>query len=602
MREGLSLNTSTTDCGGLAARAVLFPMQEEKVPTGQGTAAGDCSNPARAKKLKLPDAKKLRDATKKAKHDLREATRKAQERTNELLEDARKNTRKTHRWLIAIEGKLHFLLVNLPVAGPLACALFCACLLIFQDIQSPLDTPWVFQLSLLFCLMAVLGWLSVKVFYGILYCWAGLNPRQRWATTIFLFTAGIGFFALRMGHLVWFSSTRGQLSALASMTSVTELESANRIGEITDERLRRIFVGVPYAIGRYVGLDMWGWAIGNFLFYTVLLGGFFCCCFFNCFGALRIFQEATRRPRDGMPFTDMVSNRVASSSFNGVLFMFPFVVLSTYVLGGTVLIEPSRSFATADQPHRMTALCSPVVSQNLYALATNAARRIGEFALPADLYQMASSNRKAGIFGNMLLDIAWKAALEPIETQCDGVFAAPMMPDVTSFDVPTFAVAVRDINDQSALLRENSVVSATLVRQPSNHAADCAVRATLLGQTALPISNAGIAHVGTLRFNATFLGDTNESAIGLPLCAGDYVFRIALHEASWLASRLASLDSILNSSLQSVQSPPSCTVLTLSALARPWPTCPDLGHRLPVARAGRREPRSDSAPLWGLNP
>ena len=98
---------------------------------------------------------------------------------------------------------------------------------------------------------------------------------------------------------------------------------------MTDERLRRIFVGAPYAVLRYVGLDMWGWVIGTTLFYLTLLGGFFACCMLNCCGAARVIQAVTRRSRDGMPFTDMVSNRVTSASFNGVLFMFPFVILST---------------------------------------------------------------------------------------------------------------------------------------------------------------------------------------------------------------------------------------------------------------------------------
>ena len=493
--------------------------------------------------------------------DLRKVSLELQKRTMGFLDSAGNHSKHTHSWFIAIEGRLHYLLVNLPVAGPLTAALLCTYLLIFQDIQPPLDTPWLFQLSLLFCVLAALGWLGVQTIYSLGATLHGLAPRQRKVTVAFLVISGLSIFFLRMGHLIWFSTTRVDVADVAEMagSSVTELDFANRIGEVTDERLRRIFVGVPYAAFRYVGLDMWGWAIGKFVFYAVLLGGFFCCCCFNCCGATRLFQSITRRSRDGMPFTDMVSNRVTSSSFNGVLFMYPFVVLSTFVLGGTVLIEPSRSFAPAGSPATMGPLCSPVVSANLYALTTGAASRIGQFVMPASLYEFASSDRKARILGNMLLDIAWKSALEPIETQCDGIYAISALHNVSSLAVPRFAVAVRDVNDQSALLRASSVVSVTLLRQPADVAFDgssCMMRATLLGQTALGIGTAGVSHISGLRLNATAAGADNDSMgapmgalSGMPLCPGDYVLRLALHESTWLSERLADFDAVFNSTL-----------------------------------------------------
>ena len=86
-----------------------------------------------------------------------------EERTNKFLANAAKDTKRTHRWLIQLEGKWAFLLNTLPVAGPLTAALFCTYLLIFQDLQPPVDSPWLFQLSLLFCLGAVVGWLLLQV-------------------------------------------------------------------------------------------------------------------------------------------------------------------------------------------------------------------------------------------------------------------------------------------------------------------------------------------------------------------------------------------------------------------------------------------------------
>ena len=55
-----------------------------------------------------------------------------------------------------------------------------------------------------------------------------------------------------------------------------------------------------------------------------------------------------------MPFMDMVSNRFTLSSFNALLFLYPFCLLSTFVIGGSLLIEPKRSFAPAKHPTSMS--------------------------------------------------------------------------------------------------------------------------------------------------------------------------------------------------------------------------------------------------------
>ena len=124
----------------------------------------------------------------------------------EMMENAKEHSRKTHRFLIALEGKLHYLLVNLPVALPLTLALFCTYLLLFQDTQPALDTPWLFQLALLFCLLAGLGWITVKVLYGFVFTVRGLHPRQSLSTWGFLLVTGLIFFIVRLAHLIWFST------------------------------------------------------------------------------------------------------------------------------------------------------------------------------------------------------------------------------------------------------------------------------------------------------------------------------------------------------------------------------------------------------------
>ena len=91
---------------------------------------------------------------------------------------------------------------------------------------------------------------------------------------------------------------------------------------------------------------------------------------------VRLVQKLLRRRRDAMPFMDMVSNRFTLFSYNALLFVYPFCLLSTFVIGGSVLIEPSRSFAPAGPPARLAVLCSPVVTSALHTLASDVARDI----------------------------------------------------------------------------------------------------------------------------------------------------------------------------------------------------------------------------------
>ena len=122
---------------------------------------------------------------------------------------------------------------------------------------------------------------------------------------------------------------------------------------------QRLLIGLPYFFFRFFGLDMWGWAIGFIAFTAFVTFGFLAFCFFNCCGSVRVVQAIFRRRRDAMPFMDMVSNRFSLSSFNALLFLYPFCLLSTFVIGGSLLIEPSRSFANAGARTRPTPAPSP---------------------------------------------------------------------------------------------------------------------------------------------------------------------------------------------------------------------------------------------------
>jgi hypothetical protein len=89
--------------------------------------------------------------------------------------------------------------------------------------------------------------------------------------------------------------------------------------------------------------------------------------------------------RDAMPFMDMVSNRFTLASFNPVLFLYPFCILSTFVVGGSLLMEPMRSFAPAGPPVSMKLLCSPVVTRHLYNLANEGVELLTSQLMPENV-------------------------------------------------------------------------------------------------------------------------------------------------------------------------------------------------------------------------
>ena len=192
----------------------------------------------------------------------------------------------------------------------------------------------------------------------------------------------------------------------------------------TTEWLQRATIGVPYFIFRFFGLDMWGWVFGTGLFFLFATFGLLCFCCFNCFGRVRIVQSILRRRRDAMPFMDMVSNRFTLFSYNALLFVFPFCILSTLVIGGSVLIEPTRSFAPEGPPTSMRMLCSPVVTTHIYSLAQQAVQRIQPLLIP----DAVASPQQARAIGVVLMDLAWRAAFEPVEAECEQM-VIPMCPN-----------------------------------------------------------------------------------------------------------------------------------------------------------------------------
>ena len=173
-----------------AAPAPDVEVGKDTAPAADGNVESGESNSGRSARSR----KRIMSQIRKATH----ATRK---NTKAILASASRRTKKTRYCINRMEGRLQYLLVNLPIAGPLTAALLCTYLLIFQDVQPPLDTPWLFQLSFLFCFLSILGWLLVQVVYGLFHCYRGLHPRQTWLLTLFLLASGSGIFVLRMGHI-----------------------------------------------------------------------------------------------------------------------------------------------------------------------------------------------------------------------------------------------------------------------------------------------------------------------------------------------------------------------------------------------------------------
>jgi hypothetical protein len=226
---------------------------------------------------------------------------------------------------------------------------------------------------------------------------------------------------------------------------------------------------VPYFGFRFFGLDMWGWVIGFLAFSLFASFGFFALCLCNCCGRVRIVQTIFRRRRDAMPFMDMVSNKFTLLTYNALLFVFPFCLLSTFVIGGSLLTEPSRSFAPAGPATDMKLLCSPIVSSSFYELATQGIQAMGSIAAARGILPPAvGSPEHARAIATVTLDLTWRAAFEPIEVECDSMLVAPLPTATLSTALPRVAVALRDESGLVAGMAADAAVYVQLRHQPSD--------------------------------------------------------------------------------------------------------------------------------------
>ena len=350
---------------------------------------------------------------------------------------------------------------GMPHTLPMFAAVVCM-ILMFLPLQNPRYAPWLFNSSVSLTCCAVIGWLLVLLANDYSRFRHGLLRPQRPRTLLFIFLIGALATTLRAVHL-----------AVEPPPSVS----------ISTEWLQRVFTGVTYFFFRFLGLDMWGFVLGFLGFALFISFGFFALCLCNCCGRVRIVQSVFRRRRDAMPFMDMVSNKFTLFSYNALLFVFPFSILSTFVIGGSVLIEPSRAFAPGGKPVSMSLLCSPAVATALYTLAAESVKEVGKAAatrgaLPPSL---GSEDRTRAI-GTVALDLLMRASFEPIEIECDAMLVTRLPSLVPSVSLPRVAVALRDASSRAAGMSTDAFVYAQLVRQPASSSSSFAGSAQLFGE------------------------------------------------------------------------------------------------------------------------
>ena len=446
------------------------------------------------------------------------------------------------------------------------------CIVLLFIIQDSVGTPFLFQLSIVLVALGMVGYILVTLGNDLVHWRHGLLRAQTPRTLFLIVTLGGGLALARLLHLTFVPD-----HAKWDFADGTAVPTST-------EHLQRWVIGWPYFLSRFFGLDMWGWTIGFVAFTTFILGGCFACCVFNCCGTVRLWQSVFRRRRDAMPFMDMVSNRFTLSSFNALLFVYPFCILSTFVIGGSLLIDPARSFAPAGPPSSLRMLCSPIVTSRLHGLATDAVHELAGRFIPAEL---ASPDQVQAV-STVMLDLAWRHAFEPIEAECDNVLARPLIPSASALRIPRVAFALRDGNGLAAGVPADAVLHVALVRQPSNTttsdgasdgggdggglggggaydaerpwcwkemapwlgcaetARRCATRARLAGRVVAPADpTAGVVVFDQLWLEAVEeVGGSSDggSAAPLELCGGDYELDVALR--SWRGDTEDVLDNL----------------------------------------------------------
>ena len=264
------------------------------------------------------------------------------------------------------EGRHHLALKRVPLRLPLW-AVFVSTLLLYLPIEDPRKPPLAFKVTLSLPVLAAVIYLAVILANDFGAGRAKLLPRQSRCMVLAIVAVGAAMVLTRTLYLTLNTSTRGN--------------------EIRTEQAQRIILGSVFWACRFFGLDMVGFIIGFTLFWSFFFFGCFGCCCFNCCGRARLVQHLTRRRREAMPFMDMVQNRSQLHHFNPLLFLYPFCIISSCVIGGTLLMEPARTFVPGGPPSQLLPLCSPVVSRHLHARVAQLIERVGIPFVPGSKQQ-----------------------------------------------------------------------------------------------------------------------------------------------------------------------------------------------------------------------
>lgn len=305
------------------------------------------------------------------------------------------------------------------------------------------------------------------------------------------------------------------------------------------ETARRTLEGGAYWAFRFIGLDHVGFILGTTVFYGLISFGCLCCGLCCGFGHwLRNVRKLLVWKRAPPPFMDLVQNRSRSGRLDTMLILLPFCLVSSYLLGSTLLVLPSRIFRDGGPPAQLLPLCTPVVTEALnrvmlagFKAATNSSDADDMSALSLVFFHSA-----------------WRSVLEPIDASCaaDGaalVAAASRMP-AHSASLPPLAFVVRDehgsASNFAACLHAGTQTDArnqTGLELPFD-SVDTHGRCARLSSTlvAVPMGCSGAWLEGSTdsAFNAGRFGLAELLNLVIvsdaPLCEGDYLLRFAALE------------------------------------------------------------------------
>lgn len=138
--------------------------------------------------------------------------------------------------VLRVEARNHRTIQALPHTAPLLGACLCNVLMLLP-VEDPHEPSPFFRWSVVLTMLAAAGWLAVELGNDYAHFRYGLLEPQRRRTVCLMVGFGTLMASARLVHLT---------------TAIPGLD-------LSLEWLHRLFVGAPYFVFRFFGLDMWGW-------------------------------------------------------------------------------------------------------------------------------------------------------------------------------------------------------------------------------------------------------------------------------------------------------------------------------------------------------